>query len=164
MIEERTIGVDPGTKTTGYGIVEKSSSGLIVIDYGCIRIPTSLSSNERYHCIFKALSHLMERYKPSMMALETQFVFRNAKTAMMLAMARCAAMLAAQEVGGKVFEYTPSTIKKGICGNGHASKQQVQRMVQLLLKLKTIPEPDDAADALALALCHFRRAASILPR
>jgi crossover junction endodeoxyribonuclease RuvC len=148
------LGIDPGTRITGYGIINSSQSNPAPIDFGCIRPPHTLPTPERYLIIFNALDHLMEKYQPDAIAIETQFVYKNVQSAMKLGMARAMGLLAAARRQIPIFEYAPKKAKLAVVGNGNASKMQVQKMIQLLLRLKDLPEPEDAADALALAICH----------
>lgn len=148
------IGIDPGTRVTGYGVIRVEGSTYRAIDFGCIRPPTDLPLFDRYLAIFNAIEALIEEFPPDAVAVETQFVSKNVKSAMMVAMARCAAVLAARRKGVAVYEYAPLKAKKAVVGIGTASKKQVQGMVQLLLQLEALPTPEDAADALALAICH----------
>lgn len=150
-MEEIILGIDPGTRITGYGLVQGEKK---VLDYGCIRPPLKLSVHERYLFIFNAIEYLINHFNPTALAIETQFVYKNPQSAMKIGMARGVAILAATRRQIPVFEYTPKKAKLAACGNGAASKQQVQKMIQLLLGLPSPPEPEDAADALALALCH----------
>ncbi|MBS0615371.1 MAG: crossover junction endodeoxyribonuclease RuvC [Verrucomicrobia bacterium] len=150
----RILGVDPGTIVTGYGIIEQTDQGLVVVDFGCIRPPPKLPLPQRYLVIFNGISHLIEKHAPSALSVETQFVQKNIQSAMKLGMARASVLLAAASRGLEIFEYAPRKAKKAVVGNGGASKLQVQRMIQMILKLTTLPEPEDAADALALAVCH----------
>ncbi len=139
---------------TGYGIIEQSAQGLIVIDFGCIRPPPKLPLPQRYLAIFQGIAHLIEQFSPDALSVETQFVQKNIQSAMKLGMARASVLLAAANRGLEIFEYAPRKAKKAVVGNGGASKLQVQRMIQIILKLNVLPEPEDAADALALAVCH----------
>lgn len=148
------IGIDPGTKITGYGIIKVAESGIEVIDYGCIRPPPTLKLTDRHLLIFNGLEELLEKYKPNTLVVETQYVKINVQSAIKLGMARGIAILAAKKRGLNIFEYAPTKAKLAVVGNGKASKSQVQKMVQILLKLATLPTPEDAADALSLALCH----------
>lgn len=148
------IGIDPGTKVTGYGIIKVVGNIYQVIDYGCIRPPASYKLTDRYLIIYNALEEIIEKYSPDAFVVETQFVQKNIQSAIKLGMARGIAIVAAKKKGIAVFEYAPSKAKQAVVGNGRASKSQVQKMVQVLLKLAEIPTPDDAADALALAICH----------
>ncbi len=148
------LGVDPGTQITGYGVIRVQHLTVEPIDFGCIRPPQSKDTAQRYLVIFNAMERLIEEHQPHAVSIETQFVYKNAQSAIKLGMARAAAMLAAARRGIPVFEYSPTKAKKAVVGNGAASKEQVQKMLQLLLKLPSLPEPEDASDALALAICH----------
>lgn len=148
------LGIDPGTKVTGYAILSVSSAHFKAEDYGCIRPPSNLKQSERYLIIYEGIELLIEKYRPTALVVETQFLYKNVQTALKLGMARAAAMLAARKQGIAVFGYAPTVAKRAVVGNGRASKSQVQGMVKLLLGLPTLPEPEDAADALALAICH----------
>lgn len=150
----KIIGIDPGTRVTGYGIIEKAGSALQLIDYGCIRPPTKAEPPQRYLCIFNGIKQLIKEYSPNVLVVETQYVHKNVQSAIKLGMARGVAIVAAASNEVSVFEYTPSKAKLAVVGNGRASKLQVQNMIKCLLKLPTMPQPEDAADALALAICH----------
>lgn len=148
------IGVDPGTTATGYGIIKLESTRHKVLDYGCIRPPAHLKLTDRYLIIFNGLEELLDLHKPEVLAIETQFVHKNVQSAIKLGMARGVVIVAAKRRGIGVVEYSPTRAKRAVTGTGRASKYQVQGMVQKLLNLDSLPEPEDAADALALALCH----------
>ena len=150
----KILGIDPGTRRTGYGIIIQHPHQVEVIDYGCICPPAKASSSKRYLIIFEAIEELIAKHQPEALAVESQFMHKNALSAMKLGMARAMAILAAERKGIPIFEYAPKKAKKAIVGHGSASKEQVQRMIQALLHLSELPTPDDAADALALALCH----------
>ena len=149
-----TLGIDPGTRITGYGLIKVSSHSFEALDYGCIRPPTKAATSKRYAVIFEAIEALIELHRPNALSVETQFMHKNAMSAMKLGMARAMALLAAERAGIPIYEYSPTKAKKAVVGNGAASKSQVQRMMQALLHLDELPTPEDAADALALALCH----------
>lgn len=148
------LGIDPGTQITGYGFVRKESSQVLAIDYGCIRPPHTLPLSERYRIIFESLAIIIDRHKPDAVAIESQFVLKNPQSAIKLGMAKGMAILAAAQRGIPIFEYAPTRAKRAVVGKGHASKWQVQKMIQIILRLSAPPEPEDAADALALAICH----------
>lgn len=148
------LGIDPGTRVTGYGVIRFSQSHTEPIDYGCIRPPADLPLQERYKIIFESVEELIARHSPQAVATESQFVLKNAQSAIKLGMAKGMAYLAAARRSIEVFEYPPTKAKLAVVGNGSASKEQVQRMIALILRLPKPPEPEDAADALALALCH----------
>ena len=148
------LGIDPGTRITGYGLIKVRGQSLEAIDYGCICPPAKETSSKKYLIIFEAIESLVTQYHPDAISVEGQFMHKNALSAMKLGMARAMAILAAERAGIPIFEYAPKKAKKAVVGNGSASKLQVQRMMQTLLNLSELPTPEDAADALALALCH----------
>jgi crossover junction endodeoxyribonuclease RuvC len=151
----KILGIDPGTLLTGYGVVcVDDRRQFSVIDYGCIRPPASQSLTSRYRIIFQAIETLLDTYAPEAVAVETQYIHKNPQSGIKLGMARGVVLLAAALREIPIFEYAPSRAKKAVVGNGKASKLQVQAMVQMLLSLPSLPQPEDAADALALAICH----------
>lgn len=147
------IGIDPGTLITGYGIIKVTHSSFLAVDYGCIRPPSNLKLSERYLIIFESLDELLEKHKPDVLVVETQYVNKNIQSAIKLGMARGIAIVAAKRKRLPVYECSPTKAKRAIVGSGRASKQQVQKMIQHRLNLAEIP-PEDAADALSLAICH----------
>lgn len=153
MTEKIIIGIDPGTRVTGYGVIALKGSSCVAIDYGCICPPPKAKLSDRYLIIFNALELLLKRYQPDALAVESQFFGVNAQSSLKLGQARGVAMVVAKRLGIAIYEYTPTSVKKAV-GKGNASKHQVQELVKLLLGLPVIPEPFDAADALAVALCH----------
>lgn len=149
------LGIDPGTRVTGYGVISLNERrALACIDYGCIRPPVSKTAPQKYRIIFEAMNRLLDQFSPDAIVVETQFVNKNPQSAIKLGMARGMVVLAAALREIPVFEYAPTRAKQAVVGNGRASKQQVQAMVKTLLGLKVVPSPEDAADALALAICH----------
>jgi crossover junction endodeoxyribonuclease RuvC len=152
------IGIDPGTQITGYGIIKVEGNSYKAIDYGCIRPPARHKLTDRYLIIFNALEEIINKHSPDAFVVETQYVSKNVQSAIKLGMARGIAILAAKRRGIPIFEYAPTKAKQAVVGNGGASKSQVQKMVQVLLRLSEIPTPEDAADALALAICHAHAA------
>ena len=148
------LGVDPGTVVTGYGLIRADGRNYLPVDFGAIRPPRLAKASERYLVIFEAIEHLIALHKPDAVAVETQFVYKNVQSALKLGMARGAVIIAAAKCKVDVFEYAPRKAKLAVVGTGAASKDQVQHMVQMQLKLPKPPEPHDAADALALAICH----------
>lgn len=154
MPKNNILGIDPGTRVTGYGIICSDGRAHETVDFGCIRPSLKLDLHHRYLSIFEGVDQLLEKYQPVAVAVETQFVLKNVQSAMKLGMARAAVILAAARKGITVFEYAPRKAKQAVVGNGSASKEQVQKMIQILLRLSELPEPEDAADALALAICH----------
>lgn len=150
--KEIILGIDPGTRVTGYGIISMQEP-ILAIDYGCIRPPPDLPLAERYKIIFESLEMLIEQHAPTTIAVESQFVLKNAQSAIKLGMAKGMVLLAAARKNIPVYEYAPRKAKLAVVGTGAASKAQVQKMIQTLLRLPKLPEPEDAADALALAIC-----------
>lgn len=148
------MGIDPGTATTGWGVIEKGSSGLMCVEAGVITTPPKTSPSSRLLTIFADVTELLTQFKPHAVALEQLFFNTNVTTAMTVGQARGVVMLAVEKKGLPLFSYTPLQVKMAITGFGRAEKKQVQTMVQKLLKLKTLPKPDDAADGLAIALTH----------
>lgn len=148
------LGIDPGTRITGYGLIRSHGNTLAVLDFGCIRPLTTAPLNHRYHTLFQGLEILIQKHSPSAIAVETQFVNKNAQSTIKLAMARGVVLILSAKYNIPLFEYTPKKAKQAVSGSGSADKERVQRMIQLLLKLPSLPEPEDAADALALAICH----------
>ena len=147
------FGIDPGTATTGFGIIKKERGNFEMLDYGVIITSPKDTPSKRLEKIFKEISLLLKKIRPDLIVVEKLYFFKNLKTAMPVAEARGVILLAIQQRKIKVIELTPLEVKMGICGYGRAEKQQVQKMVKETLKLEKIPKPDDAADALALAIC-----------
>jgi crossover junction endodeoxyribonuclease RuvC len=148
------IGIDPGTATTGFGVLEKNGPKIRAIDYGCILTPANTPLHDRLDTIFDELMEIIEKYQPDHLAVEELFFTNNAKTAIAVGQARGVILLAGKKKGLSVFEYTPLEVKMALTGYGRADKNQIQQMVKSLLSLSEIPKPDDAADALAIAICH----------
>lgn len=148
----RILGIDPGYNIIGYGVIE--TNGLKVIDYGVITTPKNMSISQRLHTIYQATCELMETFKPDEVAFEELFFNTNTTTAIPVAEARGVLIVACKQFINRLFEYTPLQIKQALTGNGRAEKKQVQFMVKNILGLNSVPKPDDAADALAVALCH----------
>jgi len=146
------LGIDPGTAATGYGLIKKNGE-LKLIDYGCIKTSTSLTTTERLKELNNQLNSVIRRYKPDMVAVEDIFFFKNLKTVIKVSQARGVILLTAAKLNIPVFEYTPLQVKQAVTSYGRAEKIQVQKMVKILLNLKEIPKPDDASDALAVAIC-----------
>ncbi|NMC78510.1 MAG: crossover junction endodeoxyribonuclease RuvC [Chloroflexi bacterium] len=150
------VGIDPGTARTGYGFVRETDDGnLEVVNFGVIQTPAHQSPQTRLLQIFQELKNLLLLYQPESAAVEKLFFQRNVTTAIAVGEARGVALLALAERGLEVAEYTPLQIKQAVVGYGGADKNQVQQMVRTLLGLAEIPRPDDAADALAVAICHL---------
>jgi crossover junction endodeoxyribonuclease RuvC len=153
------IGIDPGTATTGYGLVQENPDGsLAVVDFGVILTPAVLPMPERLLELFKRLSDVLLLHRPQSAAVEKLFFQRNVRTALSVGQGRGVALLALAQAGLPVSEYTPLEVKQAVTGYGVADKNQVQQMVRALLDLPEVPQPDDAADALAVAICHVHSA------
>ena len=151
----KIFGIDPGSERTGYGCIETHGSRHRLITCGAISSPASTAFPDRLLAIHRRLSALLAECRPDCVAIENVFFSVNARSALKLGHARGVAMLAAVEAGLEVVEYTPAEIKRAVVGFGRAEKQQVGRMVQLLLGLDAVPSPHDAADAIAVAICHI---------
>jgi len=150
------LGIDPGTATTGYGLVRDRADGsLELASYGTIQTPAGLPAHQRLSLLFHQLNELLLLHRPDGVAVEKLFFQRNVSTAIAVGQARGVVMLAISEAGLDVAEYTPNEVKQAVTGYGSAGKRQVQEMVRTLLVLPKIPKPDDAADALAIAICHL---------
>lgn len=145
------LGLDPGTATTGFAIVEKNRGRLTALDYGVITTSAKLSLPKRLQIIADDLQELIKKYKPNLIVVESLFFFKNQKTVFAVAQARGAILLVASASNAKIKEITPLQVKQAISGYGRADKKQVQKMVQAIYQLAEIPHPDDAADALAIA-------------
>ena len=153
------LGVDPGTTATGYGVVERPEAGPSrLIECGVIRPPARAPLERRLAAIFEELTSLILRHRPDAMAIEDVFVSKNVRSALVLGHARGVILLAASTAGVSVAQYPPAVIKKSVVGTGAATKEQVQRMIAQLLRLKNPPSPSDAADGVAVALTHCLRA------
>ena len=152
----RILGIDPGYAIVGYGIVDKEKGNPpVAYTYGCITTDKLISPEIRLLTIYHDLARLIYESKPTCMAIEKLFFARNTTTAFRVSEARGVILLAAADHGLNIFEYSPNQIKLAISGSGRADKKQIQTMVTRLLGLSTIPKPDDAADGLAIALCHL---------
>lgn len=155
-VSVRILGIDPGLATIGFGVLEKDSRGqAIPIDYGVILTPKEETLPTRLAMIEQSLEKLIDKYQPQEIALEELFFNDNRKTAINVAQARGVILLTCVKKCGRLYEYTPLQIKQALTGYGRADKRQIQEMVKTLLKLKSIPKPDDAADAVAVALTHI---------
>jgi crossover junction endodeoxyribonuclease RuvC len=147
------FGIDPGFAITGYGVIEKIGNKYKVLEYGAITTEAKLDFNTRLSIIYKEINEKFEEFKPDCVAMEELFFCKNITTGINVAQARGVMLLAITQLGKPFFEYTPLQVKQAITGFGKADKKQMQKMVQVLLNLDSIPKPDDAADALAIALC-----------
>jgi len=156
------LGIDPGTAATGYGVVERTGSRLRAVDYGCLETLSTQELPRRLLEIHQAITELIATHQPAVLGVERLFFNRNVQTAFAVGQARGVVLLAAAEAGLPVFEYGPHEVKMAVTGYGRAGKEQVQRMVQVVLGMAALPRPDDAADALAVAIClaHAQRPAA----
>lgn len=154
----RVIGVDPGSLKSGYGIIDEQETKLTVVEYGVIRTNSKAPLAQRLLQISTQLRKLIDRYAPQEVAIEDVFVAKNAKSSLKLGQVRGAILLTAAQAGLFIAEYSPLEVKQSVVGYGRADKFQVQHMVKVLLGLPEIPKPDDAADALAIAICHHHSA------
>lgn len=153
------LGIDPGIATMGYGVVEKLNNGnTVALDYGVVVTPKDESLPVRLAMLEEGVNRILDKYAPDEIAVEELFFTKNITTGIAVAQARGVTLLACVKKCGKLFEYTPMQIKQALTGYGRADKQQMQRVVASILRLKGIPRPDDAADALAVALCHAHTA------
>lgn len=160
----KILGIDPGTAIVGFGLIECKKNKLKNIEYGCIYTSKDENMNRRLKKIFENLSELIDRFKPDAIAVEEIFYFKNNKTVISVSQARGVILLAAELKKIPIFEYTPLQVKMGITGYGRAEKKQIQLMVKKILNLDTIPKPDDAADALAIAVTHAHSNMSSIPQ
>lgn len=148
----KILGIDPGTGILGFGVIEVKNGNLSLVDAGVIKTAVNQPDSERLETIFNELSEIISQCKPVVMAVEKLFFAKNVTTAMSVSQARGVVLLLGKQNGMDLYEYTPMQIKQALTGYGKAQKAQIQEMVRTILKLKTIPKPDDAADALACAI------------
>lgn len=147
------LGIDPGTATTGWGVIKTEGSRLLPVAFGCITTPAKQAQSLRLQTIYTELTALLHRHQPVAVGVEKLFFYNNARTALSVGEARGAVLLAIQLAGIPLRECTPLQVKQAVSAYGQADKKQVQKMVAMILGLKEIPQPDDAADALAIAIC-----------
>lgn len=152
------LGIDPGTAITGYGLVKGEDDDLSLVAYGAITTSSDWPLPERLQRIYRELTALIEDQQPTAVAVEELFFSKNVRTALSVGQARGVALLAAANAGLPIHEYTPLQVKQAITGYGRATKDQIQQMVRMLLALDSVPQPDDAADAIAVAICHIHSA------
>ena len=152
------LGIDPGTAIVGYGLVTDHGEGTVAVTHGVITTPSDRPLPDRLVMIHRELTALIERFKPDHAAVEELFFNKNVRTALAVGHARGVIMLTLAQAGVRIFEYTPLEVKLAVTGSGRADKRQMQQMITLLLNLDHIPKPDDAADALAIAVCHLHSA------
>ena len=151
----KVLGIDPGTITMGYGVIETGGDEITLVDYGALNTSTRSPIGERLSYLYNNLREIISRHQPNAVAVEQPFVSKNVKSALAIGRAQAVAMLAAANKGIPTYEYTPAQIKQRITNYGASSKEQIQEMVRLQLGLSQVPQPNDAADALAVALCHL---------
>jgi crossover junction endodeoxyribonuclease RuvC len=158
-VKGSVLGIDPGTATTGYGLVAEDAQGQAkLLRCGVFRTPAGAPMPERLQTIFEEVSRLIQEAAPAALAIEELFFSRNVTTALAVGQARGVVLLAAAQAGLPVTEYKPNQVKQALVGYGGASKQQIQEMLKIMLGLSEVPRPDDAADAVAIAVCHLHSA------
>ena len=149
----RILGIDPGTGILGFGVIDVEKNSVSLVDAGVIKTPVRQADSDRLETIFNELSEIITECKPTVMSVEKLFFAQNVTTAMSVSQARGVVLLLGKQHKMELHEYTPQQIKQALTGYGKAEKAQIQEMVRTILKLKSIPKPDDAADALAAAIC-----------
>jgi crossover junction endodeoxyribonuclease RuvC len=149
----RILGIDPGTSLIGYGIVDYDKKNYLPVDFGAIRTPANIKNKDRVLTVYESLCKLIKKFQPDKISVESLFFFKNNKTVIGVSEIRGVILLTAAKHGIPLSEFTPLQVKQAVTGYGRAEKSQIQEMTRLILKLKEIPKPDDAADALALAIC-----------
>lgn len=156
----RVLGIDPGSETTGWGVVDGDGAGLKyrLVEFGVVKLSSSATFSSRLLKISRGLEEVIARLKPDACAIEDAFYATNPKVLLKLGQVRGVALLVAESAALEIAEYSPRRVKQTVAGYGNAEKRQVQEMVRVLLSLTSVPEPHDAADALALAICHFHHA------
>ena len=154
----RVLGIDPGSETTGWGVIEGDGPRYKILEYGAIRLTAGQKFPARLLNVYKGIEEVIARHNPNVCAIEDGFLATNVKVTLKLGQVRGVAMLAAERAGLEICEYSPRLVKQTVVGYGNAEKHQVQEMVRVLLSLNILPEPQDAADALAVSICHFHHA------
>ncbi len=149
------LGIDPGTIAMGYGVIESRDDEITLVDYGALATIARSPIGERLSYLYNKLLEIISRYQPDAVAIEQPFMGKNAKSALAIGKAQAVAILAAANKGITTYEYTPAQIKQRVANYGASSKEQIQEMVRLQLGLSQVPQPNDVADALAVALCHL---------
>jgi crossover junction endodeoxyribonuclease RuvC len=150
----RTIGIDPGTAIMGWGIVDEAGGALKLVDFGALTTPAGMAAQDRLVLLYDGLRGILEKHRPDSAAIEELFFGKNVNTAITVGQARGVALLALAQAGLSIHEYKPMAVKQAVAGYGGADKKQMQEMVRMTLGLTAIPKPDDAADAVAVAICH----------
>jgi len=154
----RVLGIDPGSETTGWGVVEGDSRSYRLVEFGVLKLSTSTGHSARLLKVYRGLEEIVDKLKPDACAIEEAFYAVNPKVILKLGQVRGVALLVAESAALEIGEYAPRLVKQTVAGYGNADKRQVQEMVRVLLQLRAVPEPHDAADALAVAICHFHHA------
>lgn len=160
----RILGIDPGIATIGFGVIDSEKNSLKLVNYGVITTPAKTALSSRLDRIYDDMSEICSAFSPDAIAFEELFFNTNITTGISVAHGRGVLLLAGYRYGAPVFEYTPLQVKQAVVGYGRAEKKQVIDMVKRILNMKTAPKPDDAADALAIAICHARSATSLLSK
>jgi crossover junction endodeoxyribonuclease RuvC len=150
----KILGIDPGTQVMGWGVVETDGSDVSLINYGAIKVPDKLQAAAKLNLLYTELQKIIRKYNPDNVAVEQPFVAKNIHAAFMVGRAQAIALLAAAGKDIPTYEYTPAQVKQQVANYGNSSKEQIQEMVRIQLNLSEVPQPNDAADALAIALCH----------
>lgn len=158
----RILGIDPGTATTGFGVIDADKDIIKLVDFGCIKTKPKIGTSERLDQIAGDLKMIIHELAPEILAIEKLFFAKNVKTALAVAEARGVILQNSRHFGLSTFEYSPTEVKTALTGNGQSDKRQVQKMLRLILHLPSDPKPDDAADALAVALCHAQHLKVVL--
>jgi len=151
----RVLGIDPGSETLGWGVVEGSSANYSLVEFGTVKSKPSDAFSKRLFKAYTGVEELIAKFLPDVLSVEDTFVSINAKSALKIGQVRGVVLLLGEQKGIEIAEYAPRLIKQTVVGHGNAEKHQVAEMVRILLKLKTVPKPHDASDALAIAICHF---------
>ena len=152
----RILGIDPGTVTMGYGVIESEEDKIALVDCGVLVCPARSPIGERLSYLYDGLLEVISRCQPDVVAIEQPFMAKNVQSALAIGRAQAVAILAAAKRGIPAYEYTPTQVKQRVADYGASSKEQIQEMVRLQLELPQVPQPSDAADALAVAICHLR--------
>ena len=152
----KVLGIDPGTMVMGYGVIESEDDEIALIDFGALVGPGRSPIGERLSYLYNELLEIIQRHQPDAVAVEQPFIAKNVRSALAIGRAQAIALLAATGRGIPTYEYTPTQIKQRVANYGASSKEQIQEMVRLHLGLSEVPQPNDAADALAVAICHLR--------
>ncbi|MAF85119.1 MAG: crossover junction endodeoxyribonuclease RuvC [Dehalococcoidales bacterium] len=152
----RILGIDPGTATMGYGVIEAKEDKIALVDYGALNSPERSPIGKRLRYLYNGLLEVISSYQPDAVAIEQPFMAKNARSALAIGRAQAIAILAAANSDLPSYEYTPTQVKQRVADYGASSKEQIQEMVRLQLELPQVPQPSDAADALAVAICHLQ--------